>query len=140
MIRSRLFNFLIALTALAFLTGSAALAQTKKRPRHARTAPSAAQKAPEPAPGSASSAGLGFGAAESLSGTIQMVVPDQNLLVVNGPNGVPYDLKVSPKTVIVVGDKAGTLTALSGLTGKAVSVGFVPQRDGDMATRIEVSP
>ncbi len=144
MIRLRSLNFLIAGTALVFLVGSVAMAQTKKRPKHARTAPAAQPRTPakarEAAPGSTSSPGLGFGVAESLSGTIQIVVPDQNLLVVNGPNGVPYDLKVSPKTVIVVGEKAGTLASLSGLAGKPVSVGFVPQRDGDIATRVEVSP
>lgn len=133
MIRRHSWNVFILTVALAFVAGSSAFAQTKKHSRHARTAPAAKEMS------SQQMANLGFGVAESLSGTIQMVVADQNLLVVNGPNGVPYDLKITPKTVIVVGDKAATLETLSGQAGKQVSVGFVPKRDGNFATRVETA-
>lgn len=123
MIRKNAVTALILTAALALVAGPPALAQTKRPPK-----PTARQ-----------SSKLGFGTPESLSGTIQMVVTDQNLLVVSGPNNVPYDLKITPKTVIVVGDKAGTIQSLVGEKGKSVSVGFVPRRDGNFATRVEVA-
>jgi hypothetical protein len=133
MIRRQPLNVLILTATVALVAASSAFAQTKKHPRQARTAPAAKEMS------SQQMTNLGFGVAESMSGTIQMVVADENLLVISGPNGVPYDLKITPKTVIVVGDKAGTLETLSGQIGKQVAVGFVPQRDGNFATRIEVA-
>lgn len=132
MIRRHGLNVLFLTAALALVAGSSAFAQTR-HPRKARTAPAAKEMS------SQQMSNQGFGVPESMSGTIQMVVADQNLLVVSGPNDVPYDLKITPKTVIVVGDKAGTLETLSGQIGKQVSVGFVPQRDGNFATRVEVA-
>ncbi|HVB98265.1 MAG TPA: hypothetical protein VNJ12_02885 [Candidatus Dormibacteraeota bacterium] len=84
-------------------------------------------------------AGLGFGVPESLSGTVQMVVAGQNLLVITGSGGVPYDVKVTPKTLVVINEKRGTIQSLADQAGKSVTVAFVPQRDGDMATRVEVT-
>jgi hypothetical protein len=133
MIRRHALNVLILAATFALVAGSSAFAQAKKNARAARTASAAKEMS------SQQMSALGFGVPESMSGTIQMVVADQNLLVVSGPNGVPYDLKITPKTVIVVGDKAGTLETLSGEIGKQVSVGFVPQRDGNFATRVEVA-
>jgi len=135
MIRRHSWNVIVLAAALALIAGSSAFAQTKKPPRTAHMAPLGKQTKMS----SQQMADLGFGVAESLSGTVQMVVADQNLLVVNGPNGVPYDLKITPKTVIVVGDKAGTIESLGGAIGKQVSVGFVPRRDGNFATRVEVA-
>jgi hypothetical protein len=133
MIREHASKIFILVAALALVVGSSALAQTKKHPSRARTIPAAQEASSQQVTNS------GFGVAESMSGTIQMVVADENLLVVKGPNDVPYDLKITPKTVIVVGEKAGTLETLSGQIGKQVSVGFVPQRDGNFATRVEVA-
>jgi hypothetical protein len=121
---------LMLAAALALAFGPSALAQTKKMGSSAKKAQASKTE---------QMANMGFGVAESLSGKILMVVPEQNLVVISGPNDVPYDLVVSPKTVIVVGDKRGTLASLAGQIGKQVSVGFVPQRDGNHATRIEVT-
>ena len=129
MIRRNSLRVLILAAALALMAGSSAFAQTGKRVRPAAEQATSSQQV----------ANQGFGVPESLSGTIQMVVADQNLLVVNGPNGVPYDLKITPKTVIVVGNKAGTIETLAGAIGKQVSVGFVPRREGNFATRVEVA-
>ncbi|MDE3136051.1 MAG: hypothetical protein KGL59_05730 [Acidobacteriota bacterium] len=134
MIRRDALNVLVLVAAVVLFSGSSAFAQAKKHPSRAKTAPAAAKDV-----SSQQMTNLGFGVPESMSGSIQMVVADQNLLVVKGPNGVPYDLRITPKTVIVVGDKAGALETLAGQIGKQVSVGFVPQRDGNFATRIEVS-
>jgi hypothetical protein len=133
MVRRQSLNVLIALAALALVAGSSAFAQPGRNAPRASATSMAAQ------PMAAQASNQGFGVAESLSGKIQMVVVDQDLLVVTGPNGVPYDLKVTPKTVIVIGDKRGTLASLANSVGKAVSVGFVPRRDGNYATRIEVT-
>src|SRR5579884_2486354 len=69
---------------------------------------------------------------------ILMVVPDQNLLIVSGPNDVPYDFKVTPKTQIVSGSSRPTLNELKGQEGRSVVVEFVPERDGNYARRVEV--
>ena len=126
-------NVLMLVASLALVAGSSAFAQTSRHSRRARRATAVKPSSSE------QMSGLGFGVSESLSGTVQMVVTDQNLLVVQGPSGVPYDLKVTPKTVILIGDKRGTLDALSGLVGKSVAVGFTPQRDGNIATSVEVT-
>ena len=133
MIRRHALNVLVLVAAAASVAGASAFAQTKKHPSRARTATAAKEAS------SQQTTNLGFGVPESMTGTIQMVVADQNLLVVKGPNDVPYDLKITQKTVIVIGDRGGTLETLSGQIGKQVSVGFVPQRDGNFTTRIEVS-
>lgn len=131
MIRRHVLNVLIGLAALATFASLPAFAQTGAQPSHARSTAVAAQ--------SGSGQNQGFGTPESLAGKIQMVVPDQNLLVVAGPDNVPYDLKITPKTVIVVGDQRSTLQQLSNYIGKQVSVGFIPRRKGNFATRVEVS-
>lgn len=130
MIRRYSFRVLILVVGLAFAAGSSAFAQSNTQSRRAHPAKASKTK---------QTAGLGFGTPESLSGTVQMVVAGQNLLVVKGPNGVPYDLKVTPKTLVVVNEKRGTIESLSDQIGKAVTIAFVPQRDGDFATRVEVS-
>lgn len=132
MIHRNSFYALISATLLALVAGPAAHAQAKK---HAyRPRPAAAKAA-----GAAEATSNGFGVAESLSGTIQMVAADQNLVVVDGPNQVPYDMTVTPKTLVVVNEKRGTIQSLADQIGKPVTVAFVPERNGDMATRVEVT-
>jgi hypothetical protein len=133
MIRRHWLNFLIALAAFGLLGSSSALAQSRRYPIRAYVVPTFTRTSAQ------QGSSMGFGIPESLSGTIQMVIVDQNLVVVDGPNGVPYDLVVTPKTVIMVGSRRGTIESLAGMIGKPVSVGFVPQRKGNYATRIEVS-
>lgn len=126
------FHAWILTVALALFAGSPAFAQAKKQTRPAQPA---SQK-------TASAAGAtdqGFGVAESLSGTVQMVAADQDLLVVKGLNDVPYDFKVTPKALVVVGEKRGTIQSLADQVGKHVIVAFTPQRDGNFATRVEVT-
>ncbi|HEV2389062.1 MAG TPA: hypothetical protein VGS20_17615 [Candidatus Acidoferrales bacterium] len=132
--------------AAALASGAAASTQAKKHARRhaaaAAAAPAAAASpavAPAPAEAASQAAGAGFGVAESITGKIQMVVADQSLVVVTGPNDVPYDLKITPKTVIVVGEKRGTIESLASQVGKTASVGFVPQRDGNYAERVEIT-
>ena len=117
---------MILTAALALAASPSLFAQTQRQTRRSHST-------------AAKTNGLGFGVPESLSGTIQMVVADQNLLVVNGPSGVPYDMKVTPRTLVVVNEKRGTIQSLADQVGKSVTVAFVPRRNGDFATRVEVT-
>jgi hypothetical protein len=137
MLRRYSFHALILTAALALGAGSAAFAQAKKHTRRSHSA--AARAAAAPSAGSDQASGSGFGVTETLSGTVQTVAADQNLLVISGPNGVPYDMTVTPKTLVVVNEKRGTIQSLASQVGKPVNVAFVPERNGDMATRIEVT-
>lgn len=76
---------------------------------------------------------------ETLSGKITMIDPAKNLVVVTGPHGVPFDMRVTSATRIQSGDKNLTLQDLNQDQQKAVSVRFVPERSGDMARSIQVT-
>jgi len=77
-------------------------------------------------------------AVETLSGTISTVDAEKKLVVVTGPNGVPYNFTVSGGTKITVGGNKAKLSDLQ--TGKQASVSFVPaKKRGNLAKSIEVS-
>ncbi|HTQ53262.1 MAG TPA: hypothetical protein VMI94_02315 [Bryobacteraceae bacterium] len=78
--------------------------------------------------------------AETLSGKIMMVKPAQDLAVVKGPDGVPFDMIVTHRTRIEAGNQKLTLADLQADTSRNVSVRFVPQRRGDVARSIQVTP
>jgi hypothetical protein len=75
---------------------------------------------------------------ETLSGNIMKVVPTQNLLIVKGPDGVPFDMVVTGSTSIKAGNQKLTLDQLHADNGKSVSVRFVPEPSGDIARSIQV--
>lgn len=77
--------------------------------------------------------------AEVLSGTIMMVDPSQNLLIVKGPDGVPFDMVVSRRTRIESGNQKLTLDQLQSDKDKTVSVRFIPERSGDVANSIQIT-
>lgn len=77
-------------------------------------------------------------APETLGGKIAIVDPDRNLVVVEMPDGVPFDMVVTAKTKIDLGDRRVGLRALTGDTNKTVSVKFVPERRGDVAQSIRI--
>ena len=76
--------------------------------------------------------------AENFTGKIIAVKPDQKLLVVNGPDGVPYDMVVTARTRIRHDNRVISLKDLSQLQNDAVSVRFIPERRGDVAEWIRV--
>ena len=78
-------------------------------------------------------------APETLSGKITMVDPAQNLMVVETPNGVNFDMIVTSKTRIKSGNQALTLKELTQDSNKTVSVKFTPERRGDVAKSIQIS-
>ena len=78
-------------------------------------------------------------APETLSGKIMMVDPAQHLAVVQGADGVPFDMIVTHSTQITSGDQTLKLPDLSADLNKSVSVKFVPERKGDVARSIQVN-
>jgi hypothetical protein len=76
---------------------------------------------------------------ESLSGTVSMVDRKEDLLVVNGPDGVSFDMTITPRTRIWSGDRKVLLQDLDQYRNKQVSVRFVPERRGDVAESIRIT-
>ena len=75
-------------------------------------------------------------AAQNLSGTISMVDPSMNLVVVKDKAGVPFDLTVGHSTKIDMGTKSEELSQLT--PNESVSVHYVPEARGDIARTIQV--
>ncbi|MBZ5619168.1 MAG: hypothetical protein LAQ69_10675 [Acidobacteriia bacterium] len=75
---------------------------------------------------------------ETISGKITLVNPDQKLVVVEPPSGVPFDMVVTAKTLIKSGDQVVTLNDLTQDVNKTVSVRFTPERRGDVAKSIQI--
>lgn len=76
---------------------------------------------------------------ETISGTISQVLPAQHLLIVNGPDGVPFDMRINKATRIESGQQRLMLRDLTTDQGKSVSVHFVPERSGDVAQRVNIT-
>jgi hypothetical protein len=76
---------------------------------------------------------------ETLAGKIMLVIPAKNLVIVKGPDGVPFDLRVTPATRIESGDRKIALKSLNEDLQKGVSVRYVPERAGDIARTIQVT-
>jgi hypothetical protein len=81
-----------------------------------------------------------LGAAETISGSLYMLVKDQKLVVVQGVGRVIYNFKVTATTKIKVGEKEATFGDLSALANKRASITFVPMREGNVANKIEIEP
>jgi len=74
--------------------------------------------------------------AQELNGTVSMVDPQQNLLVVCDSSGVPFDLRIRPSTRIDSGPQAVNLAQLT--KNESVSVRYIPEATGDFARSIQV--
>jgi hypothetical protein len=108
----------------------------------------------------------GFGRPETITGTMVMVVPEQNLVVLAvqtrpdqktsivepGPNAgdertvkiihsgaTEFDFRMTASSWIRAGGERLTLTDLAGLAGRQVTVRFVPHRAGNFVESIEVN-
>ncbi len=77
-------------------------------------------------------------APETLSGKIMLVEPEQHLVVVTGPDGIPFDIRVTPSTAIRSNGQRQTLQALQSDVNGGVSVRFTPEGRGDIAQSIHV--
>ena len=76
---------------------------------------------------------------EVLSGKITNVDPDRKLVVVQTPDGVPFDMYVTGKTLIKSGDQTIALKDLTRDRNQGVSVKFIPERRGDVAESIRLN-
>ncbi|HUA20099.1 MAG TPA: hypothetical protein VMB25_15225 [Bryobacteraceae bacterium] len=117
----------LGVAACALLLVSAAPASAKSAGNAAKSPAAAAKGAREAWP------------AETLSGKIMAVDPAQDLLIVKGADGVPFDMDVRASTRIRSGNQKLTLKALSSDLKKNVSVHFVPERSGDIARTIQLN-
>jgi len=77
-------------------------------------------------------------AAENLSGKIDMVIPQQHLVVVKDSTGTTFDFVVNQKTHIMDNGQAMKLADLSSKMNDQVKVHFVPEAKGDMARTIRI--
>lgn len=77
--------------------------------------------------------------AETLSGKIDIVEPAQKVVVVESQDKVPYDIVITPRTRIMLGNQAVALKDLMHYQNKDVTVRFVPEGRGDMASTIRIS-
>ncbi len=77
--------------------------------------------------------------AETLSGKVMEVDPNQHLVVIETAGGVPFDMVVSAKTIIKAGDQRLTLKELTPDVNRPVQVTFKPERRGDVATAIHIN-
>ena len=75
--------------------------------------------------------------AQDLKGTISMVDPKMNLVVVRDSSGVPFDITVARSTRIDSGAQREELSQLA--PKQSVSVHFVPETKGDIARTIQVN-
>ena len=77
--------------------------------------------------------------AETISGTISMVVVEKKLVVLTGSGGVTYNFKVTGGTRIKVAGNKAKFAELAAQTNKSATVKFLPLRSGNVAQSIEVS-
>jgi hypothetical protein len=117
------------LTFVFFGTAMAATLKTQK----AKETPVTQKAAP------AAQAMVRMGPAETISGTLKMVVPHKRLMILTDSAGTPFDFRVTPATHIAVSGKNVRLSDLRHDVNKSVSVKFVPLRLGDVARSIKVS-
>jgi hypothetical protein len=76
-------------------------------------------------------------AAQNVKGTVSMVDPKMNLVVVRDSSGVPFDIMVARTTRIDAGTKQEELSKL--VPNQSVSVHFIPESRGDVARTIQVN-
>jgi hypothetical protein len=76
---------------------------------------------------------------ETLSGTIDMVRPNQRLLVVKGPDGVLFDMVVTKRTSLERGNQPVDLNQITNSKNQPVSVQFTPEGRGDVAQSVRIT-
>lgn len=77
-------------------------------------------------------------APETLSGTIMKVDAAKDLVIVKGPDNVPFDIKVGRGTRILSGQQPLKLASLGPDVNRQVTVRFTPKRSGDIARVIQI--
>ncbi|MFZ0956913.1 MAG: hypothetical protein WAN60_11270 [Candidatus Sulfotelmatobacter sp.] len=77
--------------------------------------------------------------AEDLSGTITMVGPNDKEITVVGSNGIPYDFKLTNKTLLELSNSKIPMNELASESQKQATIHFVPRSDGNLAQSIQIS-
>ncbi|MGC2531887.1 MAG: hypothetical protein WA424_03005, partial [Candidatus Sulfotelmatobacter sp.] len=77
--------------------------------------------------------------AEDLSGTISMVDPTDKEVTLIGSNGVPYDFRVTTKTLVELSNNKIGADELTTEDHKQATVHFVPMSNGNLAQKIQIS-
>lgn len=77
--------------------------------------------------------------AESLTGTIMSVDPQNRMMVIKDSSGVPFDIMVNHGTLIKAGNREVKLGDLSSDVNKQAAIRFVPERKGDVAETIHTN-
>lgn len=75
---------------------------------------------------------------ETLSGKITIVEPNRKLMVIQAPDGTPFDMVITANTRIRSGDQTIAIKDLARDMNKTVSVNFIPERRGDVAKSIKI--
>ena len=76
---------------------------------------------------------------EAISGTITMVLPDRNLVVVKTADGAMFDMDVNTRTRIESGGHSVALKDLKQDMNDNVSVKFKAEHRGDIARTIQIN-
>jgi len=79
-----------------------------------------------------------LGEKETLSGTLVMVDPSQNLVVVKDSGDIPFDFKVTKHTKIELNQQQIRLAALKDHVQGTVTIEFIPRGQGDFARQIQL--
>jgi hypothetical protein len=127
----------VLLAALCFFLGAASgVAQQTKMPTQKAVSKA---RMMHTAPAKVIGPGKVLAPKETLSGTVSMVDATQNLVVVTGANGIPYDFQVTRGTRITVAGQKSGIDGLADQVNKQISVEFVPRAGGNFAESIEIS-
>ncbi len=123
--------FLLLTSLLLMFVGiSAVLAQEAKQSQ--KTPAATEQATPAKAPRAV------LGAPETISGTIMMVVPEKDMLIITDSSGIPFNFLVDRQTRITLNGRRTKLAGLTSEINKSASVHFVPVRSGDIARSVVV--
>jgi hypothetical protein len=74
---------------------------------------------------------------ETIRGSLMSVVKDEQVIVLKGEGGVPYNFKVTPTTKIEIEGKKAGFADLDRMTNANISVTFIPTRQGNIARKIQ---
>jgi hypothetical protein len=80
-----------------------------------------------------------LGKEETVSGTLTMVDPSQDLVFIRDAANTPFSFKVTKKTKIELNHAKAELSELAQQVQKSVTVTFVPMSQGNFAKHIQVS-
>ena len=137
-----LFTFLLLLAVGMCLAAAAPAAKdstTKNQTTAMKAKPSASKTAVKSVTkSSASQTHHVLASAEDLSGTISMVDPTDKEVTLVGSNGVPYDFRVTTKTLVELSNNKIGANELASGDHKQATVHFVPMSNGNLAQKIQI--